>query len=129
MARWGMMCIGRVRGWREGSKVSIFGCRQLPWPVKDNDVGRLGAYAESEGYLVDGQVLSKLLGYQLLISSGQRSDALENVLVFSQGHFAGVHDRCYRYPGSAQFADGHIPLLRCVRGAGDHGDEVFAIAF
>ena len=30
--------------------------------------------------------------------------------------------------GSAQFADGHIPILRGVGGAGNHGHDVFAIA-
>ena len=63
--------------------------------MKGNYVGLLGAYAESEGYLVDAQVLPKLPDHQFPIGSGQHSDALENVLAFNYGHFAGAHDRCY----------------------------------
>ena len=77
-----MMCIGRVRGWRGGSRASIL--------VDDNYLGRLGAYTGSVGYSVADQRLPKPPGNQRPIGSVERSAAFENVLVFNHGHFAAA---------------------------------------
>ena len=65
---------------------------------------RLGAWAsfiEGCTHSTDGQVLPKLLGHQLPIGSGQRSDEFENVLVFNYGHFAAAGvKKSAQYPKS-----------------------------
>lgn len=77
---------------------------------------------------VDGQVLPKLLGHQLPIGGGKRSDALVNVSVFNHRHLAGSNHGCNGQPGSTQFTDGNITILSGVRGVGNHGHDVFAVA-